>query len=484
MVETNKGVIMKKKLLSVWAVIFFIAGMLGGEEAVKILPLEIPADHAAGASTILVDLAKLQAIANELTSGLVTADIILLKEAGSPMITLGSLKKGKIKWHHKMAGGKSLAVKFTDADYNLLAEIVRTKKPQAGFQLAACDENTQAVSRSFAVAFDDFADLAVRLNYPVNASPGQSLGPDVRVILENTGSVAASNIKLLIILSDDDQIALPSSAAAADSGKDIVLENGSETVPFLEAGQQITVNFSGSLKIPVDTAPGKHYLAVLADPENDITELSEKNNINKGYILINLPEPAAFNVEMPETILRFEPFGFGFRISYLDTVLSDGKDWKLCKMQPNLYQIKHVSWKDFYWEIDTYEKAVWEISTTDFCKKGGKARDLKIKVEVAGGSLITPPSHFSLKLVNTRLHYEPAAKKFVLLAYEKPICHLPFWWVCRLESYLFQIRYVLWQDFFWQVDIFKKKVDKVSGGKFCTPGGDIEKLPMQVTVEK
>jgi hypothetical protein len=82
------------------------------------------------------------------------------------------------------------------------------------------------------------------------------------------------------------------------------------------------------------------------------------------------------------------------------------------------------------------------------------------------------------------MRYEPAARKFALLAFEKQICHLPFWWVCKRESYLFQIRCVLWQDFFWQVDTFRKEAGRISGGKFCSPGDGAEKLPLQVTVEK
>lgn len=475
---------MKKLLLVTLAVIILIPGLLAGEETVKILPMEIPADPAVGANTLLVNLARLQALGEELTAGMLAADIILLKAQGSPLVTLGSLKKGNIKWDHKTFGGKFLAVKFAAADYALLAASIKAKTPQPGFQIALCDAKTQVVSKSFAVTFNDFADLAVQLNYPVKAAPGQSLRQEVSVNLENKGSVAAKNIKLEIVLSGDDRIPLRSVPASATYIEDMLLENGSETVPVLEAGQQATVTFSGSLKIPEDTLPGKHYLAVVADPENSIGELSEDNNINSGYIMIDVPEPAAFVVEMPETVLHFEPANFGFKIVCFDTLLSDGKDWKLCKMKPNVYQIKHVSWGDFFWEIDTYEKTVWEITGTAFCKKGGKARDLKIKVEVAGGSLLTPPSHFSLKLVNTRLRFEPPTKKFSLLAYEKSICHLPFWWICKRESYLFQIRYVLWQDFFWQVDTFKKEAGRIGDGKFCSTGGNAVKLPAQVTVEK
>jgi hypothetical protein len=473
---------MKKMFLAIVALVILVPGLMTGEDAVKIVPLEISA--AQGANTLLANLARLQALCEEITSDRIDGDIILLKPQGAPLITLGRLKKGKIKWDHKTVQGKFLSLAFAPADYALLAESVQAKAPLAGFQIAVCDEKTQAVIKAFPVAFGDYADLVVQLNYPVKVVLGQSLRQDVSVSLENKGNVAARNIRLEIVLSSDDKIPLRSAPAAAAYAEDILLENGSETVPALEPGQQVTVNFSGSLKIPEDTPPGKHYLAVVADPENSISELSEENNINSGYIMIDIPEPAAFNVELPETVLSFEPVGFGFKIVWLDTVLSDGKDWKLCKMQPNLYQFRHVSWTDFYWEIDTYEKAVWEVSGSPFCKKGGKARDLKIKVEVSGGSLITPPSRFSLKLANARLRFEPITKKFAVLAYDKPIFHLPFWWVCKRESYLYQIRYILWQDFFWQVDIFKKEAQKISNGKFCSTEGSPTKLPAVVTVEK
>jgi hypothetical protein len=475
---------MKKMLLASLAIFILIPGMLAGEETVKILPMELPADPAAAANTILITLSRLQALGEELAANMPAVDITLYNAQGSPLVNLGAFKKGKLKWDHKTFQDKFLAVKFAAADYALLAESIKARTPQPGYQIAVCDAITQAVIKSYAVTFSDFADLAVQLNYPVKAAPGQALGQEVSVNLENKGSVAAKNIKLEIVLSGDDLIPRRSAPASAAFVEDMLLQNGSETIPVLEAGQQTTVTFSGSLKLPDDTPPGKHYLAVVADPENSIGELSEDNNISQGYIMIEVPEPAAFALEMPETVLHFEPATYGFKIICFDTLLSDGKDWKLCKMKPNVYQIKHVSWGDFFWEIDTYEKAVWEISGVAFCKKGGKARDLNIKVEVAGGSLLTPPSRFTLKLASTRMRFEPATKKFALLAYEKPICHLPFWWVCKRESYLFQIRYVLWQDFFWQVDTFKKEAGKISGGKFCSTGASAEKLPAQVTVEK
>jgi hypothetical protein len=305
----------------------------------------------------------------------------------------------------------------------------------------------------------------------------------VTVSLTNTGSRAASDITLEIVLSGDDSFPRRRAAAAATYTEDALLENGRETVPLLAPGQQVTVVFSGSLKLPPDTPPGKHYLAVLADPEDSIGELSEENNIHSGFIMITVPEPTAFTVDMPETVLNFLPASYGFEIVCAGTLLSDGKDWKLCRMKPNIYHLKHVSWDDFFWEVDTVAREIYEIRGTAFCKKGGQDRALNIKVEVAGGSLQTLPSRFTLKLAETRLRFEPGGKKFSLLAYGKPIFHQPFWWVCRRESYLYQFRYALWQGTFWQVDTIRKEASLVRDGKFCSTEGLAATLPLVVKVE-
>jgi len=199
--------------------------------------------------------------------------------------------------------------------------------------------------------------------------------------------------------------------------------------------------------------------------------------------MLSVPEPASFTVDMPDTILTFEPATYGLKITCLGTMLSDGKDWKLCKMKANLYQIKHVSWSDFFWEIDSYEKAAWEVKGANFCKQGGKARKLDIKIDVKGGSLTIPPAFFNLKLVNTQIRYEPATKKFTLSAYGNPIFHLPFWTGCKREAHIYQIRFTTWENFFWQVDTFKKQASQISGGKFCSGDGNSSLLPMQVIGE-
>jgi hypothetical protein len=475
---------MKKSVFSALLVLLLVPGMLPGDDTAKVLAMQIPGAGAAAANTLLINISELEALGAELTTALQAADIRLLDPRDRVLATLGRLKKGKLKWDHKTVQDKFLAVSFAAGDYSSLAESVQARRPWPGCRLAACDGDTGAIINSLPVAFCALPDLAVQLNYPVNAQPGEALGQALTVTLENMGSAAARDIRLEIVLSSDDKIPRRSASAAAHFTEDALLEGGRETVPLLEPGQQLTVRFSGSVKLPEDTPPGKHYLAVVADPEDRIGELSKDNNIFSGFIMITVPEPAFFTVEMPETVLNFEPASYGFKIVCADTLLSDGKDWKLCRMKPHVFQIKHVTWTDFYWEIDTYERAVWEVRGADFCKRGGRARDLPIKVEVTGGSLDTLPSRFALKLAQTRMRFEPATKKFALLAYDRPICHLPFWWVCKRDSFLYQIRCALWENRFWQVDTFKKEVSLVTDGKFCSTEGIAAKLPLAVTVEK
>ncbi|MBN2347019.1 MAG: hypothetical protein JXO51_11590 [Candidatus Aminicenantes bacterium] len=469
---------MKKVICLGLAGLALLAGPLPGEDVPRVLAMELPADMEPGKNALWVNLAQLQALGGELASMAAAGDIALLDGQNRVLLNLGSIRKGKCRWKFKTIQGRFLEATVAAEDYARLAPGIVDRVAMRGFQLAAFDDKTRSLIHSIPVVFWDMADLAVQLDYPVNASPGQRLAPEVTVQLENRGGLAAEDVRVDILMSLDERI------GQGDAGDDIPLENGRQTVPRIEAGQQVAVRFAKGLRIPETVPPGKRYLAVVADPEDRIVELGEENNVHAGFILISVPEPAAFTVELPETVLHFEPADYGFRIVCADTVISDGKDWKLCRMKPNVYQIQHVSWSGFFWEIDTQSREVFEISGASFCKKGGKDRELGIRVEVTGGSLLQPPSRFTLKLKQTRLRFEPAAKKFSLLAYEKPIFHLPFWWVCRRESYLYQIRCALWQNFFWQIDTFAGEASKVTDGKFCSAEGIAAKMPFQVTVEK
>lgn len=467
-----------KQHIVAWAILLLcVPWGLRGEEAIRVLAVDEPTPELAKKNTMLVHFAELESLVSGLTAEHADATIVLLDPTKWAMASLGSIKKGQVKWDYKKAKERFLAVEMTPSNYALLAGILKVKMPNTGCWLAVCDPKTGGILASVPVTFWEFPDLAVQLDYPVNAQLGENLQDNVSVVLVNRGGAPARDIRVVLAASPDEPFAWQGA-----TGNDQLLANGQETVPLLEPGQQLTIRFSNRLLLPADMAPGKHYLGVAVDPAGAIVELDKANNVHSGFIMVAAPEPAAFTVDIPETRLVFQPADYGFQIVYDGMVISDGKDWKLCRMKPSVYQIKHVSWKDFFWEIDTIYRKVYEITGAEFCKKGGKDRTLNIKVEVSGGSMEVPPSRITLKLAQTILRYEPGIKKFALEANDRSICHLPFWWVCRREPFLYQVRCALWQDFFWQVNTFSKEASKVSGGKFCSPEGTAAAMPLKVTV--
>lgn len=70
------------------------------------------------------------------------------------------------------------------------------------------------------------------------------------------------------------------------------------------------------------------------------------------------------------------------------------------------------------------------------------------------------------------------------MTYGYPIDYIPFWRNCNLETHLYQFRYVLWTDFFWEVDLYRNEVHAVTGAEFCKSGGTTRKLNLGLRVEK
>lgn len=470
---------MKKTMLTAWLALF-VALSAAAQPGTRVLPMTLPDDAATGA--LHIDLRILEALSVELAAGLPEVEIALLDDHDALLVKLGRVRNGKCKWSHKSRGG-SLDVGLAADARQRLAESIAARSPRPGYKLATFELATGRVLSSVAVAFSDFADLSVQLQYPIQVAPGQDLGPDLSVQLENLGSAAARDIVLEIVLSTDDRIPRCSAPAADSYAEDSLLAGGREAVPLLEPGQKLAVAFRGPLRLPADLPADKSYLAVVADPEDRIAELSEENNVHCGFILNNVPEPKSFTLEMPDTQLHFEPASYGFRIESAGSPLSDGKDWRLCRMKPSVYQIKQAAWEGFFWEIDTAGRQAFEIRGAAFCKPGGSDHSLAIKVRVQGGSLTAPPARFTLELSQTTMRFEPAARKFELLAHGRPIFYLPFWKACKLKSYLFQLHCTLWQDQFWQVDTYRRTVSRIRNGTFGSEGGEATQLPLTVRVE-
>lgn len=97
---------------------------------------------------------------------------------------------------------------------------------------------------------------------PVRAKPGESI-----VITSwgrNQGKMAASSFTVGLYLSTDVSI------RATDQFL------GSYNITFLNAGS--TLKTASKITLPASILPGKYYLGAIADTQNNVEELNEKNN--------------------------------------------------------------------------------------------------------------------------------------------------------------------------------------------------------------
>jgi hypothetical protein len=475
---------MGKKTLFLSFVVVFCLRPVFSQECLKFLRMEEPEAELKGKNRLLVGVPQVEAILGgfalpEFSGKVEIAD----SQTGQPLVTLAKVDKGKRKWSHKLVNEKSLLVEFGKEDYAAVLGKVKDKAVRPGLQLQIVDDKTGQIGGKCDVTFAELPDLVSSIQYPVRIEPGQPLGNELSVKIENRGTAAARDFDVDTVLSGDPEIPVKTSASSENFAEDAVLPGGHEHVAVLEPGQSMTLVFKDA-RIPKDTPPGKYYLGAVVDSNNRVAEINEENNIDPGVLMVALPVPKSLAIELPDTQLILEFPNYGFKILCQGVILADAKDWKLCKMKPNVYHLKHVNWKDFHWEVDTVEKTVWEIRGVPFCKKGGTEKDLRIKVDVKGGSITEPPSQFVLNLAKTEIVYQPQTRKFNLMTYGYPIDYIPFWRNCNLETHLYQFRYVLWTDFFWEVDLYRNEVHAVTGADFCKPGGTTRKLNLGLRVEK
>ena len=103
------------------------------------------------------------------------------------------------------------------------------------------------------------------------------------------------------------------------------------------------------------------------------------------------------------SMLYYTPKTFGLEIKNGGMDISGTKEWRKCQIRPYIFHLKHATWKDFFWEVNTDEKMVWKITGTKFCKKGGVAEKLNIKVISEGGTTKVPPRRFRLLFGETKI---------------------------------------------------------------------------------
>lgn len=479
---------MKKLILFIIIVLLFSTQVF--TTSFQLLRVEVPKEK----NKLLFSLEDLQKMIDE--SGLKDKYAVIRfidMTTGSMLTELGKVKEGKIKWGrgHKKANEKFVLLKFKKSDYSMIVNKVKAKAKNPGFQMQFIElefdfesaknkltptfekkvkylEKTDTM-KIIDITFAQMVDLAVDMEYPIEVTPGEEMGDRVSVRVENKGNIPAKAFNVELVLSSDTKIPVQPASPSENFTEDMLLKGARATVESLNPGESKTLSFKGAVNIPADTSPERYYLGAVVDPENQVEEVTEDNNALVKFIMISHPQPKRVILDLSATQLVYDPASYGLSIMCQGVLLSDGRDWKKCRIRPYLYQIKHVGWQDFHWEFNTLERSVWKIKGEKFCKVGGVGRELKVKMQASGGSKTRMPSKVVLNLSDTHLDYGPKTGKIQLLSYGNQIAYVPLWKVTRLKSHLYQLKFNVW-DFFWEVDTFKKVVNKVAGGIFGREG--------------
>jgi len=456
--------------------IFFLSTQITTADCLKLLKIEEPK----GKNKLNFSVEDVKAIVDGFNLEGVSADIEFADLSGTVLASLGKIKNRTIDWSCKVVKGTFLEVKFDKSQYAVVLEKVKEKAMKPGFRIQL------STAEGCEVTFAELPDLTVRIKYPINASPGEALAKELSLTVENKGAVEAKDFNVQLVISSDVEIPFQPAAYSENFKEDALLEGGQAAVASIKPGESLTVNLPGPLKIPADTSPARYYLGALVDPEKKIEELDEENNLEKGFIMILVPAPKRISFEIPDVQLIYQPAGFSLKIVTQGVELSDGKDWRKCAVRPYIHQLKQHAWEDFFWEVDTLDRSVWQVTGVKFCQKGGTAKEVKMPVEVTGGSKTTPPMRFTLTLTGTRLEYEPEGGKFRIIAFDNLMVYAPLWRIFRLQSHLYQLKSISWTDFYWEVDTFKKEVRQVTGGNFGQTGvgGTVKVLDVKLDVEE
>ncbi|MDQ1352422.1 MAG: hypothetical protein QG657_2728, partial [Acidobacteriota bacterium] len=402
-------------------ILFFIIVLLFSTQAatavdLKLMRVEIPTEK----NKLLFNLPDLEKILGELNLQDMSGNIKFTDDTGNVLAILGKVKSGKIKWEQKVVNEKFLEVKLGKDEYPTILASVQEKAKAPGYQLQVIETQFDLESaknrlvstyekkgkfieksdslKSVEVTFTELVDLVPDMQHPIEVSPGELIGKQISVRVENQGNVPAKDFFVELVFSRDNQVPGKPATFSENFTEDMLLKDGREKIDILNPGESKTLIFKDSVIIPADTTPDKYYLAAVVDPENTVQEANESNNTFVKFMMISFPPPKRIVIDMPDTQLTYEPASFAVKIVCKGDMLSDGKDWRKCQIRAYIHQLKHAVWeKDCHWEINTFDRGIWRIKNAEFCKGGGDGDEVKMKMEVHGGSKIFPPSALILK---------------------------------------------------------------------------------------
>jgi hypothetical protein len=193
-------------------------------------------------------------------------------------------------------------------------------------------------------------------------------------------------------------------------------------------------------------------------------------------------------LRLPDAYIVYEPSKDVFQIAALGAVLSYGDGWERRQVKPYLFHIRHQSWKNHFWKVNTSRKAVYLVwggvygrigtkpGTAPALEVDGERED--ITLDVIGGAGDRVPERFFIRFGEADLFFDPVARDLRLAAAGVTLSPCDDWEACSLKDYLFHVRLKTWKGFFWKVNTSRLAAWWTTGGDFCKLGGEDKELAL------
>jgi len=425
----------------------------------------------------------------------------IVNTAGEVVVRLGKVKAGEIKWSFRVVNDRWLMVRFKDEDFRRILENVTSQPGESGYLLQLVTKDIKIPEdkfiirdadrryqqkelnylRFFHLTFSEVPDLGVEMKYPIRIHNGQNISGETEAAVTNKGAVPAEKVHVDLLFSPTSQLPPVPIASVEKFSPDAPLRLFRTTLVKLDPGETRKISFPDTLVIPDDIPPGKYYMAVVADPDGKLNEYSRLDNSLLGMTMLTFPKLKTLRTGLKGATMVLEPETYKLTIESQGAVISNGKDWRKCRMRPYIFQLRHANWPDYHWEVNTVDRGVWEIQGAQFCQTGGRGRELPARVQVEGGSRFTMPRKVIISLDDMELLFHGDKGKVEIVTLGSPVQYAPAWRICRMKASIYRFRSLLWPDFFWEVDLFNKTGSRVTGVDFQRQGG--EHQPLDVTIK-
>lgn len=470
-----------KKLSIFSTVLFIISTLIFAKNDINLLRIPEPGAALIKKRRVLINLDDIKSILKKNDNSGKTLNIELATSGDFVIARLAKIKNNRVSYQHKIIDTHYLLVNFGKEEYKNLLRKILNKPGSLRYQLIFSDKSNKVV-KSFPLTFSKLPDLSVVLKYPVNIAPGNPIQDKLKLIVKNNGMETSVKSEAEIVMSK--KFNIPTNFRVALNSSDLIrFKNGIVKIPALQPGEEKEITPSMEIIVPTNIPEGRYFIASLIDPGDNLVELDEGNNLFEGFVIVETFEPKKITVPFPDTELVYYPANFKLEIISNGLVISSGKEWRKCNVKPNIYQIKHASWINFFWEINVVNRTVWKITGAAFCKRGGTEKEIKVKVINFGGTRSIPPGKFKLLLKDTKFIYAPKLKHLTITSHGSQIAHPSFWEVCKIKPLKYHFKFTTWDKVILELDPATKSIRKIPANFMCKKTDSGENLNLNVEIK-